>query len=116
MPEQVIIEFTALANMSSLISGVSAANAQISALSKNMASMGTVNTASMAQMNSNFARSMVSTGQFTQEMVSMRQATEKFGRALQEGKLGIRDYRRTATEAKQSTHSLTILQIEQGRK
>lgn len=99
MTEQVTIEFVALSNMSSLINGVRSANAQIAGLNKNLAGLGTQGAAQLASINAEFARTMTMSGQFTQSMVAMEHQTARFGRALQDGKLSIAEYRRTAIEA-----------------
>jgi TP901 family phage tail tape measure protein len=91
---RVELNIVALGDFTSINSSIKALQLQVESLNKSVAGvgLGTSLTKDLNSTASAFKNTMLSTGQFTQQTVQLRTETEKFGRALQDGKLSLGQY------------------------
>ena len=91
---RVELNIVALGDFTSINSSIKALQLQVESLNKSVAGvgLGTSLTKDLNSAASAFKNTMLSTGQFTQQTVQLRTETEKFGLALQNGKLSLGQY------------------------
>jgi TP901 family phage tail tape measure protein len=91
---RVELNIVALGDFTSINSSIKALQLQVDALNKSVAGvgLGTSLTKDLNSASAAFKNTMLSTGQFTQQTVQLRTETEKFGQALQNGKLSLGQY------------------------
>ncbi len=88
------LKIVALSDFSSVNAQIKALQSQVELLNKSVAGVGLTSnlTKDLNAANLAFKNTMLSTGQFTQQTVQLRTETEKFGQALQSGKLSLGQY------------------------
>ena len=91
---RVELNIVALGDFTSVNTQIKALQAQIDLLNKSVAGVGLGNnlTKDLNSAAAAFKNTMLSTGQFTQAQVQLRTETQKFGQALESGKLSLGTY------------------------
>jgi TP901 family phage tail tape measure protein len=110
------LNIVALGDFASVNTQIKALQAQVDLLNKSVigVGLGPQLTKDLASANAAFKATMLSTGQFTAQTVTMASETEKFGAALVAGKLKLSDYFNIITgKSSQATASLKALAAEQ---
>ena len=110
------LNVVALGDFASVNSQIKALQVQVDLLNKSVAGVGLGSTLAkdLGAAQAAFKATMLSTGQFTAQTVTMTAETEKFGAALVAGKLKLSDYFNLITgKASQATVSLKALAAEQ---
>ncbi|NBW58751.1 hypothetical protein EBR43_13460, partial [bacterium] len=92
MAENINTNITANADFSGLISQIHKAVAQLTLLQQKLGSSNVALTQQIAATNNAFADILKKSNQFNTHFVTLASDTEKFGKALDQGKLKLRDY------------------------
>jgi TP901 family phage tail tape measure protein len=112
------LNIVALGDFSSVNTQIAGLQAQVAGLGKSLAGVGidSALTKELNSINAVFKQTMLSTGQFTQQTVRMQTETEKFGAALEAGKLKLSDYfnivKRRSSEATTQMRALALEQTK----
>jgi len=88
------LNVVALGNFSSLTKEINILKAQVAALNKNIGSIGLTSQqlSSIKNMTGELNNAILSSGQFTAKTIALQTETEKFGKALDAGKLKLKEY------------------------
>ena len=114
------IEFkiVALGDFNNVQQAIAKLDQSISALNKNIAGVGLQATQiqSVKNMVAEFDKAILSTGHFTAKTVQLQTETEKFGKALDGGKLKLKEYYNIITQgSKDAQAQIRALAVEQTR-
>jgi TP901 family phage tail tape measure protein len=115
---KVELNIVALGDFSSVNAQISALRAQIELLNKGVANVGLSSnlTKDLQSANAAFKSTMLSTGQFTQQTISLKNETAAFGDALTKGKLKLSDYYNIIKQnSGTATASVKALALEQAK-
>ena len=110
------LNIVALGNFSNVNSEISALKAKVESLNKTLSGVGLNSNqiASVKNMVAEFDRAVMSTGQFSSKTIQLQSETEKFGKALEGGKLKLREYYNIISQgSKQAQGQLRALALEQ---
>jgi TP901 family phage tail tape measure protein len=110
------LNIVALGDFSSVDAQIKALQAQVVALNKNIAGVGLSSnlTKELNSASAAFSNTLLSTGQFTKSTVQLTTETQKFGQALEKGKLSLKQYYDIVSKNSGSaTNSVKQLAIEQ---
>ena len=115
---KVELNIVALGDFSSVNAQISALRAQIELLNKGVANVGLSSNLKndLQSANAAFKSTMLSTGQFTQQTISLKNETAAFGDALTKGKLKLSDYYNIIKQnSGAATASVKALALEQAK-
>ena len=110
------LNVVALGNFSSLTKEIDLLKAQVAALNKNIGAIGLTSQqlSSIKNMTGELNNAILSSGQFTAKTIALQTETEKFGKALDAGKLKLKEYYSIISQgSKQAQSQLRALAIEQ---
>jgi TP901 family phage tail tape measure protein len=112
------LKIVALGDFTSVNSQIKALQTQVEALQKSFAGVG-LNTNIKSQLQgiqSEFSGALLSSGAFTKQTIQLTSETEKFGKALTSGKLGLGQYFQIITgksgEAQKAVQALAVEQVK----
>jgi len=112
------LKITALGDFASVNAQLKALQTQVQTLQKSIAGVGlsTDLTSQLKGIQNEFSNALVSSGNFTKQTVQLTSETEKFGKALQSGKLSLGQYFGIITgrsaEAQKSVQALAVEQVK----
>ena len=112
------LKITALGDFSSVNNQLKALQTQVQLLQKSIAGVGldASLTTQLKNVQNEFSNALVSSGNFTKQTVQLTSETEKFGAALQAGKLKLGDYFSIITgrsgAAQKSVQALAVEQVK----
>jgi len=115
---KVELNIVALGDFSSVNTQIAQLRAQVDLLNKNVAGVGLSSnlTKDLQSANAAFKTTMLSTGQFTQQTVTLKNETQAFGQALTTGKLKLNDYYNIIkNNSSSATNSIKALAVEQAK-
>ena len=110
------LNVVALGNFSSLTKEIDLLKTQVAALNKNIGAIGLTSQqlSSIKNMTGELNNAILSSGQFTAKTIALQTETEKFGKALDAGKLKLKEYYSIISQgSKQAQSQLRALAIEQ---
>jgi TP901 family phage tail tape measure protein len=112
------LKIVALGDFSSVNNQIKALQAQVELLQKGVAGVGLNSQLSsqLKSIQSDFSSALMSSGNFTKSTVQLTSETEKFGKALQSGKLSLGQYFGIITgrssEAQKAVNALAVEQVK----